>query len=101
MVRLKLKTAATRTAGPFPELTFTEREALITPGPSRRTWVVAATPAALDEGQPVFLPIGPDFPPGRYDVEVIAPPSPRWLSLSRTTPGLAEKLSLSSPQHVY
>jgi hypothetical protein len=98
-VRLRLRTAATRGIGPFPELTLMEREATISPLPAGNTWLVAAAPAQLDDGAPVFFPVGPDLPPGRYDLEVrVAAESPRWLSLSRTTPGLAETLKLTS-QH--
>jgi hypothetical protein len=63
---------------------------------------VAAIPAQLDGGVPVFFPIGPDLPPGRYELEGrIAATSPRWLSLSRTTPGVTEKLKLTSQHNIY
>jgi hypothetical protein len=94
-VHLKLQSPTPRGVGPFSELTFLEREARVIPSGTGRTWVVAATPARLDDGQPLFLPLGPDLPPGAYTVEVeVSGDSPRWLSLSRTTPGLAEKLVL-------
>lgn len=100
-VHLKLQTAAPRGIGPFPDLTFLEREALVTPGPVGRTCLVATTAAGLDDGQPVFFPMGSDLAPGEYRLEVrVAAASPRWLSLSRTTPGLAEKLSLTSEHRV-
>jgi hypothetical protein len=101
-VRFKLKPSVPPRVGPFPALTFAERKADVTPGAVGQTWLVSGTPALLDEGEPVFFPIGPDLPPGRYQVEVrVTAPSVRWLSLSRTTPGVAEKLRLSTPQHVY
>jgi hypothetical protein len=98
-VRLRLKTAARNGAGPFTGLTFPEREALVTPRAIGCTWLVAASSVQLDDGEFVFFPVGPDLPPGRYDLEVqFAGASRHWLSLSRTTPGLAEKLQLTS-QH--
>jgi hypothetical protein len=100
-VHLKLKTATPRGVGPFSQLTFLEREAQVTPCPVSRTWLVASSPAQLDDGQPLFFPVGQDLPPGPYVLEVrIAAASPRWLSLSRTTPGLAEKLNLTSQHRV-
>src|SRR5262249_35750400 len=101
-VRLKLRSANSRGLGPFPSITFLEREAMVTPCPAGHTWLVADATAQLDDGQPVFFPIGPDLPPGQYEVQVkIAAASPRWLSLSRTTPGLAEQLKLTSEQKIY
>ena len=95
-VCLKAQTSAPRGIGPFPELTFLERQAQVTPGPAGRTCLVATTEAGLDDGQPLFFPLGSDLPPGEYRIEVqVASSSPRWVSLSRTTPGLAEKLSLT------
>lgn len=100
-VRLKLTPATTRGIGPFPELTLLEREVWVTPNPTRRTRLVAATPSQLDDGQPVYLRVGSDLPPGEHELEVtVLTDSPRWLSLSRTTPGLAEKLELSSKRRV-
>lgn len=101
-VRLRLKTATPAGIGPFSQLTFTEREARVTPGSVRRTWLVGGAPARLDQGEPVFFPIGPDLPPGPYRIEVsVAGASPHWLTLCRTTPGLAERLKLTSQQNLY
>ncbi len=95
-VRLALKGAPPRALGPFDELTFFERAARITPGSEPRSWVVAAAHSRLDEGWPVFFPVGADVPPGQYTLEIIlGSDSPRWLSLSRTTPGVAETLALA------
>lgn len=95
-VCLKAQTSSPRGIGPFPDLTFLEREAQVTPGPAGRTCLVATTAAGLDDGQPLFFPLGSDLPPGEYKIEVqVAASSLRWVSLSRTTPGLAEKLSLT------
>lgn len=100
-VHLKLKPAGSRGTGPFPELTLLEREAWVTPNPVSRTRLVAATPARLDDGQPVFLRVASDVPPGLHELLVtVAATSPRWLSLSRTMPGMAEKLELSSNRWV-
>lgn len=101
-VRLRLKTATPAGIGPFSQLTFTERDAQVTPGRVSGTWLVAGAPAQLDEGEPVFFPIGPDLPPGPYRIEVsVAGASPHWLTLCRTTPGLAEKLKLTTQQNLY
>jgi hypothetical protein len=101
-VHVKLKGEPQRSLGPHSELTFLNREAQVTPGPVGRTWLVAGATAQLDDGQAVFFPVGPDLPPGQYELEVkIAAASPRWISLSRTTPGLAEKLKLSSQHSLY
>jgi hypothetical protein len=101
-VHLKLKSAVERGVGPFSDLTFMEREAQITPGAVGQSCLVAATPAQLDDGQPLFFPMGPDLPPGQYEVEVsVVAPAPRWFSLSRTTPGLAEKLALTLQRSQY
>jgi hypothetical protein len=95
-VRLQLRTDRARDTGPFDDLTVPEREARVTPNPVSRTWAIGATPARLDDGQPVFFPIGSDFPPGQYMIEVaVETDKPCWLSLSRTTPGVADKLVLS------
>jgi hypothetical protein len=100
-VHLKLKPGTPRGIGPFSELTVLEREACVTPNPVSRTRLVAAAPAQLDDGQSVFLRVGSDLPPGRHELEVaVLGSSPRWLSLSRTTPGLAEKLELNSKRRV-
>jgi len=96
-VHLKLKPSSPRGTGPFPGITVLERDARVTPNAVCRTRRVAATPSWLDDGQPVFLRVGQDVPPGQHEVEVIVrSTSPRWLSLSRTTPGVVEKLELSS-----
>jgi len=95
-VHLRLKTDMPRAMGPYDEITFLEREAEVTPGSVSQTLLVAANLAQLDEGQPLFVPLGPDLPPGPYTLEVtVSAESARWLYLSRTTPGLAEKLALS------
>jgi hypothetical protein len=100
-VHLRLKPGVNRGIGPFAELTLLEREALVTPNPVGRTRLVAATPAQLDDGQPVFLRVGSDVPPGEHEIEVaMATSSPRWLSLSRTTPGLAEKQEFNLKRRV-
>jgi hypothetical protein len=96
-VHLKLKPAASRGIGPYSELTLLEREVRVTPNAVSRARLVAVTPAQLDVGQPLFIPIGPDVPPGQHELEVtIAATTPRWLSLSRTTPGVTEKLEFAS-----
>jgi hypothetical protein len=101
-VRLNLKATKPRGLGPFPEITFLEREAQVTPNADRHTWLVANATAQLDDGQPVFFPIDEDLPPGDYQIEVkVAADSPRWLSLSRTTPGVAEKLKLTLQQKLF
>jgi hypothetical protein len=100
-VHLKLKPAAPRGIGPFSELTLLEREAWVTPDPAGRTRLVAAPPAQLDDGQSLFFRVGSDLPPGQHELEVaIVAASPRWLSLSRTTPGLTEDLRLTSKRRV-
>jgi hypothetical protein len=96
-VGVELKSDKQRGLGPFPNLTLTKREAWITPNPVSRVRLVAGTPSALDDGQTLFIPVGTDMPPGQYEIEVtVSAPSPRWLSLSRTTPGLAEQLEFVS-----
>jgi hypothetical protein len=101
-VHLKLKTVAPRGVGPFTDLTFLEREAQVTPGPMLQNSLIADGPTSLDAGQPVFFPIGSDLPPGDYKVEVtVAAATPHWLSLSRTTPGLSEKLNLTLQRPLY
>ena len=94
-VRMRLKSSALRGVGPFPDITFLERRARVTPGAPDGTYLVAANTARLDDGQPVFFPINPDLPPGPYQLELtVSSAAPRWLSLSRTTPGLAESANL-------
>jgi hypothetical protein len=101
-VHVKVQTTIARGIGPFADLTFLEREAQVTPGPGGRTCLVATAAAGLDDGQPLFFPMGSDLSPGEYKLEVrVASSSPHWLSLSRTTPGLAEKLSLTSQPRTY
>jgi hypothetical protein len=100
-VHLKLKPSTPRGMGPFAELTLLERKVRVTPNAAGRTRLVAANGAPLDDGQSVFLPVGPDLPVGRHELEVaVVAASPRWLSLSRTTPGLAEKFELTSKRRV-
>lgn len=100
-VRIELVSSVQRRFGPFQRLTLLQREARITPGQVSQARLVAGSPAELDEGQPVFLTIGPDMPPGPYTLAVtVTAPSPRWLSLSRTTPGLAERIEFASQRHV-
>ncbi len=95
-VDLKLKGIAQRAVGPFDELTLPERAARVTSGQIPGTRAVSATLSQLDQGMPVFFPVAADVPPGQYIVEVaVHSDAPRWLSLSRTTPGLSEKLALS------
>ena len=95
-VRFALKALPARGVGPFPDLTLPAREAEVTPGPPGRSCLVGTAPAQLDDGVPLFFPMGPDLPPGTYEIEVrVEAPTPRWLSLSRTTPGLTEKLSVT------
>jgi hypothetical protein len=94
-INVKLKSPGPRGTGPFPALTFMERQARVTPGQTGRPRLVAAADPLLDEGQPLFLPMGPDLPPGLYELELkVKASGARWVSLSRTTPGVAEKLSL-------
>ncbi len=94
-VSMTLKSPTPRGVGPFPDLTFMERRAKVTPGTPGQTYLMAANTAQLDDGQPLFFPINPDVPPGRYQLELtVNSASPRWLSLSRTTPGLAETATL-------
>ena len=101
-VRLRFKPSVPAGSGPFPEITLLEREAWITPGASGQTFLVAAAPAQLDDGQPVFLTLGADVPPGEHEIEIaLSASSPRWLSLSRTTPGLTEKLEVTASRVVY
>jgi len=103
-VQLELKSATPRGIGPFSELTFLEREAQVTPTSISRTWLVASIgspqESQLNDGEPIFFPIGTDLPPGRYNLKVKISGGPqqsaRWLSLTRTTPGLAEKLKLTT-----
>lgn len=96
-VHLKLIPGTPRGIGPFSSLTLLERQAQVTPSPTGDSHLVAALPAQLDDGQPLFLQVGPDVPPGQHELEVsIAADSPRWLSLSRTTPGQVEKLEIAS-----
>jgi hypothetical protein len=102
-VRVKLKPSAPRGLGPFSEVTLLEREARVVPGANGRTRLVAAASAHLDDGRPLFVIVGSDFPPGRHELEVAmgsADSGNRWLTLSRTTPGLAEKLRLTSERRV-
>jgi len=100
-VHVTLKPGGPRGIGPFSELTLLEREARVTPNSVSQTRLVAVTPAQLDDGQPLFLRVGSDLPPGQHELQVaIVATSPRWLSLSRTTPGLAEKLELTSKRRV-
>ncbi|MCS7337183.1 MAG: hypothetical protein NZ739_02960 [Verrucomicrobiae bacterium] len=92
-VRVKLHVESPRQPGPFPEVTFLEREAYVTPVQSGRASMVSVPPYQLDEGQAVFVPVGPDVPPGQYELEVhLDAVLPRWVLLSRVTPGVAEKL---------
>jgi hypothetical protein len=101
-VWLRLKPSVPADPGPFPEVTLLEREAWVTPGSLGNTWLVAATPAQLDDGRPLYFPVGTDVPPGEHQLEVIInAPSPRWLSLSRTTPGIAERLEITSTRAAY
>jgi hypothetical protein len=96
-VRVELKPPAARGVGPFPTLTLMKREARVTPTPTRGVRLVGGTPSVLDDGQFVFIPVGPDMPPGNYELEIsVAASSPRWLSLSRTTPGRTDQLELVS-----
>jgi hypothetical protein len=100
-VNLRLRPSTSAGSGPFAEVTFLEREAWVTPGSLGTTWLVGATPAQLDGGQAVFFPVGADVPPGEHELEVrISASSTRWLSLSRTTPGIAEKLEITSTRAV-
>jgi hypothetical protein len=92
-VRLELRPDAPRGVGPFPELTTFKRDVRVTPQPGRSAYLVAGAPARLDEGQAIFLSVGPDVPPGAHTLKVkVAADAPRWVSLSRTTPGLESKL---------
>ena len=101
-VHLKLKSAGARGVGPFTELTLLERQARVTASPVHETQLISAAPALLDAGQPVFFTIGSDLPPAHYEVEVkVAAATPHWLSLSRTTPGLIEKLSFTQERPLY
>jgi len=95
-VRVKLNIPSERPLGPFAGVTLLEREALVTPVQTGWVSLVPAQPGQLDDGQPVFLSVGPDLPPGQYEIEVhINATPPRWVTLSRTTPGLAEKLAIT------
>jgi len=50
----------------------------------------------------VVFPVGPDVPPGAHELEVtVVAPSARWFTLSRTTPGLAEKVELTSKPRTF
>ena len=96
-VLLRLKPGEPCRLGPFPELTVLEREARVTPNPDGRAWLVSAAAAELDAGRLVFLPVESDVPPGLHELELqILASTPRWVSLSRTTPGFSPTLKLAS-----
>ncbi len=95
-VRVRFNAPSPRSVGPFADVTILEREATVTPGGTGWVSLIPVQPMQLDDGQAIFLPIGPDFPPGQYEIEVqVNTTAPRWVALSRTTPGLAEKLAIT------
>lgn len=80
--------------GPGPHLGFTIRERLydVRRGPEPPDVRVLGAAGQLGPERILFLPFGPDLPPGLYRVRVRLSNGPEaLLSLTRTTPGIAER----------
>jgi hypothetical protein len=77
-----------RGMGPWERVTLLTRRFGVTAAGGADALMLGSDPGALDLGQPMFVPIGADMPPGTYRLEIdVVCHWPRWLTVSRTTPG--------------
>ncbi|OVE77637.1 hypothetical protein BVX99_02150 [bacterium F16] len=83
--------------GDFPAWTFIIRTFDIRIRGGERFPVLGTQSETVDMGQPVFVPLNEDLPPGRYTVHISIDESPgnAYIVLSHTRPGTAEKRKIS------
>ncbi|MFC7737633.1 hypothetical protein ACFQX4_17730 [Roseomonas sp. GCM10028921] len=88
-----------RSLGPHADFTLRERVYDIRRGPEPPDVRVLSAAGLLGPERALFVPFGPDLPPGRYRIRVRLSDGPEaLLSLTRTTPGVAERRDIRREQ---
>ncbi|WP_043342154.1 hypothetical protein [Belnapia moabensis] len=99
-VAISIEGGPPRDLGPHAHFTLRERLYDVRRGPEPpdvRVLGVAAGPAGPERA--LFLPFGPDLPPGLYRIRIRLSEGPEaLLSLTRTTPGLIERRDIRREQ---
>ncbi len=87
--KMRIKIAGERrVGGPFQSWTLTDREFEITPDPSDSVVVFGTKDELLNKTATLFVPIGDDFPLGRYRIELELMKGPAsYVTLYRIIPG--------------
>jgi hypothetical protein len=92
VVRVRIEAPGATPVGPFSSWTFRERLYDLRPGEANASPVFGTESETVDQGQPFYLPVGSDLPPGRYRVHVELQEGPGgYLIFARTTPGPYER----------
>ena len=90
-VRVTVETPAAPATGPFPSFTFPDRVFDLMPAGGSAVPVLGTATETTDAGQPIFLPLGSDLPPGSYRIRFALEQGPGgYLSISKITPGAYE-----------
>ncbi len=94
-LRLRVKIyGERRPGGPFQAWTLTEREFAITPDVTESTIVLGTRNETLHQSATLFVPIGDDFAPGRYRIEIEKLKGPAsYMTLYRIMPGAYSEYS--------
>ena len=99
IVAIAIEGGPERGLGPHAGFTLRERLYDIRRGPQPPDVRVLGVAGAVGPERALFLPLGPDLPPGRYRIRIRLAEGPEaLLSLTRTTPGTAERRELRREQ---
>ena len=101
VLRVWVAAPRNRIVGPLTSWSFINRRFDVRPETLAGSRVAAHRRNATDQGQPFFMPLAPDLPPGKYTVHVELERGPGgYLLLSRIVPGLADERKIFVEQEL-
>jgi hypothetical protein len=101
-IRVFCDAARTKKGGGWTSWTFPERRYTIRLDGADQVQALGTDGRPLLSGEPLYIPFGDDLPPGRYTIRVVTEkPVEGYITLSRTTPGIAAKRVIQKEGEVW
>lgn len=98
---VEILTADTPEVGPYRSWTLTRRQYDVLPAGGEPVMVLGTADELVHAGQPCFLPLGSDLPPGKYTIRASCPEDDGgYLILSKITPPVEQRRTIFTQQHL-